>query len=396
MKNLRILGGFVAVLAVAVFLAGCSKGGDSEAVQPQADAAAVADATDEKEEVVDWKAAAAGLNNATNDAPQITPSSKRPDTFDSVSPDTVLIRVGPGKLTKQDVLDDITIMSLLRRHLKGKGLSGKEISTIEKGVRRRAAQSFVSRELAYLTAKTNVNDEAMAKASRVVRDRYSSKFCREGETLDNVLSVLPKRERAHLEATMQRETVIEACIQKDYQSYIVVTDQELTNGIKRVARWNELVAATNAYAYATATNILKAVAKGADFAKLADELSDEDDKKPGGLVEGAVDADFCDGNFSYMPELNKLEVGEVSRILETNEGLQIVKCIKKDALTGESTFQRIILFIGVPYAPGYDSVENLTKIGIRQGYDAAMSELIQAAKPHYKVWYKDDMNFIAR
>lgn len=136
-------------------------------------------------------------------------------------------------------------------------------------------------------------------------------------------------------AQIEREMRSLACFRKinpgvDFD----VSEVEINDFIEKSARENAARAASNTVAYVTASNVLSQIRAGADFAKLADEYSQDPEKEEGGDM-GFLYLSGPSSYTGYAPAYicaAMMEDGAVSNILKTPDGLEIIKVLEHNVI----------------------------------------------------------------
>ena len=125
---------------------------------------------------------------------------------------------------------------------------------------------------------------------------------------------------------LRRDLAREAYLAALHGDELKVGEQDVDALLGRIKRFNEVAAATNALAHAKATNLWRRVQSGEDFARLADAESEDSEKRAGGEIGECEKVDF-DGIPGYWESVSKLKTGDVSPVLRTDVGLEIVKAL---------------------------------------------------------------------
>ena len=126
-----------------------------------------------------------------------------------------------------------------------------------------------------------------------------------------------------------------------------VEERDIDYFLKRIENYNKMVAATNALAYAKATNLWMRIKAGEDFAALADKESEDPDREKGGVLGECEEVDFS-YNPGYWEKVSLLKKGEVSDVITTDVGIEIVKALSSLAPsenTGEPALQLARIYI---------------------------------------------------
>ena len=128
---------------------------------------------------------------------------------------------------------------------------------------------------------------------------------------------------------------------------LIFEEKDVDNFMQRIKDYNAMVAATNALAYAKATNLWMRIKAGADFAALADKESEDPDREKGGALGECEKVDF-DHDPGYWEKVSRLKKGEVSDVITTDVGIEIVKALSSLAPsenTGDPALQLARIYI---------------------------------------------------
>lgn len=148
--------------------------------------------------------------------------------------------------------------------------------------------------------------------------------------LGDVLAKLPTASlKAQLEATVAGEAHREAFLRCAYSNALDFSDAAVERQLQRLQKFREIVAATNALAYASATNYWRQGQAGVDFTNLVAQFSfkpEEDDELK--LTEEICEADFPEEDGATWKRLNGLKDGVVLPPLDTDRGIEVIKVLK--------------------------------------------------------------------
>ena len=149
---------------------------------------------------------------------------------------------------------------------------------------------------------------------------------------------------------LQREMAREAYVATVHGKELNVSEKDVDDLLQRIKDYNAMASATNALAYAKATNLWNQIKAGADFATLADNESEDPDRQPGGELGNCEEVDFAHDP-GYWEKVSKLKAGEVSGIITTDVGLEIVKALSElepNEQTGVNTMKLARIYIRRP------------------------------------------------
>lgn len=310
-------------------------------------------------------------------------SSLPPNSFTAMKGSEVLVRVGDKTLTKQMVLDNISGMQKLAQHRSGGQANERRDMVIARNVRKNVFNQFCKTELVLSVTSTNGVSYSSAELE-AARASFYTNFAVKGEALADVRNLLSEGERAFIERVAESKVALEAYLNKNCAGKLEVTEEEITNALARAKAWNDMVDATNRYAYAMASNIVKWAAQGQDFGKLADKYSADPEKKPGGLIDDHAAVSFSSATVSYLDTLDQMPAGKVSDILPSIEGLLIVKALGKND-KGVPQYQRIVLLTGEKY-PTYTR-EEIRRMGADELKTKFINEFLSETGKRVKIEY---------
>jgi len=131
--------------------------------------------------------------------------------------------------------------------------------------------------------------------------------------------------RRAAEQLLWRDAYLSQC----FKPKTVVTDADVTNVFRQIDAENAQIAASNAVVRARLEAIRSRIVKGGeDFGKLADEFGEDDtQEKDGTGVWGRIGRSDVTGDVT-AEAMFSLKEGEVSGILEDNDGYFIVKALE--------------------------------------------------------------------
>ena len=305
-----------------------------------------------------------------------------PPNVQKLKNDAVFANVDGSKLTKGDVLVNISILKKLSEHRAGKPLEESRVKAI--------ANNVLANVISHFTLIASVSSITRTNGVEVAEDRLQSQedgfygsFIRPGEQVSAVRGLLNKTERDFISRLASAQVAFDAYIAENCSNDLQVAEADIDAAMKRINDWNDMVAKTNAFAYSMASNIVKWVNEGKDFAELADKYSQDPDKKPGGLIDDHAAVSFFNGRSSYLETLDLMPKGKVSDILPSIEGLLIVKALGKDPKTGMPLYQRIVLQTGEPYQKL--SRKDLRQIGENELMQALQNRLVATVRAAGKI-----------
>lgn len=173
------------------------------------------------------------------------------------------------------------------------------------------------------------------------------------------------------------------------QYYVTQSDIEKVKA--DVSAYNKRAAATNKVTLAYAQNILKKARSGEDFAKLANHYSQDKDQNDGGSLGDCDESDFLGGDQYVWKILNSLKVGDVSDILQTEEGYVIYKVVRRNTAeqsqTGSASLTLSRIFFRCAYLFPEQTDEELRDDVEREKREKLAIDVYKAFRAQSKVSY---------
>ena len=251
-----------------------------------------------------------------------------PANFSTYRPEDVLVQIGTNTLTRRDVDRLIDLRMRTLRFLLPAAQQEGAVSRVSVQV------SLLANAVGAFRAQTAMRNWAATNGVTVSQDlltKLEKQFMRNckypGRDFRQFLSrftpeeIKTLRERIHTEAICAK--VRERFI-ADHPDQIKPIDT--AKFLKYLADYNVKAVATNAVIWATATNLWNRAKQGADFAKLADQYT-EDSRKPEGGEWGTFRMSDLGGDGQLDRVVAALKPGEVSAPVVADNGLNIIKLV---------------------------------------------------------------------
>lgn len=319
--------------------------------------------------------------------------------WDSLSNGVVVAVWRNNKLTKADFNRHVDFMSALIRNRRPK-ISDDKLEKLVKKQFPKVKDELLTR-LMLLNGLALTNTEAEVVATRKeIEKRYAKTFCSKGQDFDGLCKAMEGQ--GHLKLLQQRieeDARIETALATTYAKRLRVTETEYSNTVERVAAYNRMAKATNDCNWVTATNVLKRLAAGEPFEKLADQYSQDPDKNPGGDM-GECDASslkFGPGTTDdfvktpYWKAISSLKDGEHTDILETDVGLEIIKRHNYIAATNSNSGAPAVhlsrIYFRTPYIYPDQTEEDFRADLADEKRETFMKELFEQLQKKDKVFY---------
>ena len=296
----------------------------------------------------------------------------------SLPGDVAVISVN-GRETTKSAFDEYVKMEEALIRNRNHAMKETQLRSVRVRIRAMARKELLGRSLLYTNLCTN--DVVVLEAERdEIKKRYERSFCRPRQTFEDLRDFL--RDQEVEDAFMrcfEEDVKIGAVLRRIYPKRLEVTVGDISNAVENVKDYNARAAATNAVICAVATNVLKKIRAGGDFAALADEFSMDPDRNPGGDLGECTINSFADEGEECMVGAASLKVGDVSDILQGNSGYMILK------KTGDSTYSQI--FFRKPYEmeelSGDRLVEELKKERRSELIEELMPVFVKSSKIEY-------------
>lgn len=171
---------------------------------------------------------------------------------------------------------------------------------------------------------------------RRIREQYSVKICGDPTAFNMTTSVVDRIGfLPEFMSRLESDARSLACLrQVNPNLSLDVTERDIDEFLVLVDKENALIAASNAVAYATASNVLEKIKSGEDFGRLADQYSEDPEKDEGGDM-GFI---YLTGETSYVNyepayvQLLLMKTNSVSKIMRTKFGLEIIKVLEESVV----------------------------------------------------------------
>ena len=292
--------------------------------------------------------------------------------------DAVVISVNGRETTKSEFDEYVKMEEALVRNRR-RMMKEDQLRVARVRIRAMARGELLARSLQYTNLCTN--DFSVSDAERDnMKKRYERSFCRRRQTFDDLRDFL--RDEEVEDAFMRcfiEDVKIDVALHRLYPERLAVTDSDMSNAVENVKNYNARAAATNAVICAFATNVLEKIRAGGDFAALADEFSMDPDRNPGGDIGECTIESFAEDGEECMVGAASLKIGDVSDILQGNNGYMILK------KTGDGTYSQI--FFRKPYELEELSGDKLFEELKKEKYTGLVEELMPVFLKSSKIEY---------
>lgn len=252
-----------------------------------------------------------------------------------VPPNRVLVRVNGIDITRAKLDRHVDFMVVLLKNKNPKVTPEKVKSFKARNLKRFSNELLLKTMLTTCLAESNVivSAEMRQNIERDFAKNYGKKKQSYAQIRDVVEHAGFSRE---LEESLAFESRFKTFVTTIYSNRYYVTDAQVKKYRERVENFNKVAMATNEVNRALAQKALARVNSGENFAKLADELSQDPEKQPGGLVGQCDEHDFEDAKQVWMA-VSSLKVGGVTGVIDLEDGFAIYRVnARKSAEESES------------------------------------------------------------
>ena len=344
------------------------------------------------------------LNGADSTAPkngskpspvQVQPSTKEPVKKPTVKkpavpPDSqILVRVNGVDVTRGQLNRYMDMMVMLLKNRR-KNTPPEVIAKF----RRKKFAAFSNdlyRRALFSTCLAHSNITVTAEAKAAVENDCLKGFGRPKQTFAELKEAVGKAGFAkEFEENLNFDIRLRAFVTTVCSNRYFVTEDELKKVKDGLAAYNKRAEATNQLTIARAEQILKRAKDGEDFAKLADEFSEDENKKNGGDLGDCDESDFADEKHIWRA-ISKLNAGSVSDIFETEDGYAIYKVVRHNtpdkSLNGAETSTLSRIFFRRAYLFPKQTDEELRIDVEKEKRESLLGDLYKAFRAQSKISY---------
>ena len=259
----------------------------------------------------------------------------------------VVVRVNGEVLTKDYFLKQESLWRALCEN-KYPGDKAKCDKTIRK-MRVGMVDSLIFSQIVGSLVKVDA-DAITLKMREAAQRTTVAKFGKPKQKYDQLLGYMKSKglDKEFLN-DIERNLSYEAYIRTTFSNELVVTEKDVVETKDYIKRYNARAAATNELTVAQAVKIRQEAINGADFAELVKKYSCGDDFEEGGDLGDCFVDDFPDYPEDYWPKVSKLKPGEVSELLTTPSGYEIVKNTGDKPYNADDGIHLCRIFLRRPY-----------------------------------------------
>lgn len=285
-------------------------------------------------------------------------------------PEMTLVKIGDRSLTSAQLnrATDACLATYLSGK-KDKKSPDKKKADAEAKMRSRAEAKSLVVELNAMLVASDARGrgiEPSAEDVKKVEDDYSRSYFGKKGRFEELAAVLPQEDFKVIRDQVRKIAVVNTFVDRHYADKYRVSEADIATAWTNAVEHNKLADATNACIVATAKELVRRARAGEDFSKLADANSQDEDKEPGGVLQGLHKDDYAWDKPEVWTAIAALKAGGVTEPLDSEDGLAIFKLtsVTNCLCSGEESteekdyhLQRIILHraLKVPY----ESVDEL-------------------------------------
>jgi len=264
--------------------------------------------------------------NAVNKAESATVSQKS-TTLSSLPDSAVIIKVGDVGITKQDYHAYLKMVEALYKN-RHPSYPMEKIKAAAARHRMSAISELLSRSLMKI-AFGKVKSDRVAFFREELQAQYVKKFCHKGQKFSELRSVMfDENLGTFFDKCFEEDVIVRSGMFASHSNELTVTEADMQAARQRMASYNKRASATNALIHARMEKVVKEIAAGADFAKLAKEYTMSKDDGDNGDMGECTLSDFSDESDEYKTAVARLKTGDVSDVLETTTGYDILKAVE--------------------------------------------------------------------
>ena len=277
-------------------------------------------------------------------------AAKKPARRDVPLPD-VLVCVNGIDITRVQ-LERYTDMMVVFLRNNRRNVSEELIAQFKKRNLKHFSDNIFHR-MVISTCLAHSNVVELAEARVAVEKEYIQKFGKRKQTFAELRKVVEDAGfKQEFDDNFAYDVRFESFVRTVYSNEFYVTQKKVDQVRANLEAYNKRATATNEVNVALAKSLLERIRKGEDFSKLADLYSADDDKKAGGSLGECDESDFSDEPFIWRI-LSKMKEGDVSEVIETDEGYAIYKVVQHktaaQSLTGDPALVVARIFLRRAY-----------------------------------------------
>ena len=261
--------------------------------------------------------------------------------------DTVVAAVDDDVLRVKDIDAEIGLQLSLAR-MRKRNITAQEMDSIAAKFRKVVARAFVEERL----LRGYARQAGLTLSDDDVR-RYEQKVARTfgKPTFERLKEGLPTAQQVLLTNGVVRTLMIQAA-KRDIlkKAAVQVSDEEVSKAIGRYEHLNEVAAKTNALVWAQASNVWHRITAGElTLAEAASDYSQLESESVSGGVWGEFDRErLAESEPELVERIGRMQQGEVSEPIESDNGVCIVRLDKVDPLRLSRVFFKLGMVWEIP------------------------------------------------
>lgn len=254
----------------------------------------------------------------------------------------ILARVNGIDITRAKLDRHVEFMAVLLKNKNPTITPAKLKAFKAKSLKRLSNELLLKTMLSTCLANSNVTVSAEMRQS-VERD-FARNYGKKKQSYAQIKDVVASAGySSELEDSLAFESKFKTFVTTVYSNRYYVTEDQVGKYRERVGNFNRIATATNQQNRALAQKALERVKSGENFAKLADELSQDPEKQPGGLVGQCDEHDFEDAKQVWVA-VSSLKVGGTTEVIDLEDGFAIYRVdARKTAEQSESGAEALVL-----------------------------------------------------
>lgn len=304
----------------------------------------------------------------------------------------ILVRINDMDITYGKLCRYVDMMAFLLKNKKP-GIPSAQLEKFKKRNRKKFSDALFQRTLIDSSlASSNVMVSASVVAAK--KSEFTRGFARKGQTFEDIKAAVEKAGYAvelaeNFDFDVKFQSFVESAYSNDY--FVIEGDLEKTK--KRLADYNARATLTNKVVIAAAQKLLGELRSGArEFAAAADEFSQDTEKAAGGEIGDCDENDFLEDK-SIWRKLSALKDGEVTDVLESDDGYVIYRRIKKntaeESQTGAESLKLARIYFRRAYLYPEETDDELTADIEREKREAVFGRIVSAFLKTSKVTYPE-------
>lgn len=300
------------------------------------------------------------------------PGQSRKAKKPAIKPETILARVNGVDITWRSLSRYTDMMVALLKNRR-KNHTPEDIQRFKKKFTPRFSSDLLQRTLlTTCLSASNIVVTAAMKA-QVERD-FVRNYGMKGQKFEDLKALLGKEGFAQeLDEALKADMTVKQFLTTVHSNDYFVSEKEIKDVRRGMEMRNRIAVETNKLQVARAEKILAEIRKGGDFAKLADRYSQDNDRgndpnekkaaeaKPaepgetrivGGDIGECDESDFVTDKHVWQ-QLSRMKEGEVTGLLELEDGYAIYKVVKVNSLeesnSGDKSLKLARIFLRRAY-----------------------------------------------